>query len=60
MSLWADLRNAVRQVVLVQERVERLVVDVDKAEGRLLDHEQRLTRLETLISVALSRRLTRE
>jgi hypothetical protein len=55
MSLWAELRAAIRQVVLVQERVERLVADVEGAEGRLFDHEQRLVRIETLIEVAQQR-----
>jgi len=57
MSLWADLRSAIRQVILVQERVERLIVDVEKVEARLFDHEQRLTRIETLIRVAQRRQL---
>jgi hypothetical protein len=55
MSLWADLRSAIRQVILVQERVERLIVDVEKNADRLLDHDRRLTRIETLIAVAQRR-----
>lgn len=55
MSLWSDLRSAIRQVILVQERVERLIVDVEKAGERLLDHDRRLTRIETLISAAQRR-----
>jgi len=57
MSLWADLRGAIRQVILVQERVERLMVDVERGEARLFDHEQRLTRIETLVRVAQHRQL---
>jgi hypothetical protein len=60
MSFWTDLRNAIRQVVLIQERVERLSIDGDKNEDRLFDHEQRLTRLETLVAAALHRQLPRE
>jgi hypothetical protein len=52
MSIWTDLRGAIRQVILVQERVERLTVDVEKHEARLFDHEQRLVRIETLIRMA--------
>jgi hypothetical protein len=55
MSLWSDLRSAIRQVILVQERVERLIVDVEKNADRLLDHDRRLTRIETLIAVAQRR-----
>lgn len=52
MSLWADLRSAIRQVIVVQERVERLIIDVERSETRLFDHERRLTSIETLIRVA--------
>ncbi len=55
MSLWSDLRSAMRQVVLVQERVERLIADVEKNADRLLAHDRRLTRIETLIAVAQRR-----
>jgi hypothetical protein len=55
MSLWSDLRSAIRQVILVQERVERLIADVEKNADRLLDHDRRLTRIETLIAVAQRR-----
>jgi len=57
MSLWVDLRNAIRQVILVQERVERLIADVEKTEERLFDHDRRLTRIETLIAVVQHRQL---
>jgi hypothetical protein len=60
MSLWSDLRSAIRQAILVQERVERLIVDVDKVGDRLLDHDRRLTRIETLIAVARRRQLRSE
>ena len=33
MSLWTDLRDAIRQAILLQERVERLIVDVGKTHG---------------------------
>jgi len=56
MSLWADLRNAIQQVILVQERVERLIADVEKSEDRLFDHDRRITRIETLIAVSLGDR----
>lgn len=55
MSLWSDLRSAIRQMIVVQERVERLVVEIEKTKERLLDQDRRLTRLETLISAAQRR-----
>jgi hypothetical protein len=57
MSLWTDLRDAIRQAILLQERVERLIVDVGKTEDRLIDHDRRLTRIETMIALAQNRRL---
>lgn len=57
MSLWADLRDAIRKAILLEDRVERLIVDVGKAEERIMDHDRRLTRVETLIAFAASRRL---
>jgi hypothetical protein len=57
MSLWADLRSAIREVIVVQERVERLIVDVEKSEDQLVDHERRLIRIETLIAVVQQRQL---
>jgi hypothetical protein len=57
VSLWADLRDAIRQAILLEDRVERLIVDVGKAEERLIEHDRRLTRIETLIALAASRQL---
>jgi hypothetical protein len=58
MSLWSDLRSAIRQATRVQQRVERLVVEVEKVGDRLLDHDRRITRIETLIAVARRRQLS--
>ena len=55
MSVWSDLRKALRQAILVQERVDRLVVDVEKLGDRLLDHDRRLTRIETAMAMARRR-----
>lgn len=60
MSLWADLRGAIRQAILLQERVERLIVDTARNDDRLRDHDRRLTRIETLIALAQERRLSRD
>ncbi|MEO8467889.1 MAG: hypothetical protein ABI640_21415 [Gammaproteobacteria bacterium] len=57
MSVWAELRDAIRQAILLNERVERLSADFEKAQDRLIDHDRRLTRIETMIEVAQSRRL---
>jgi len=55
MSLWSDLRGAIRQAILVQDRVDRLVVEVEKVGDRLLDQDRRITRIETMIALARRR-----
>jgi hypothetical protein len=59
MSDWSELRSAIRQAILVQERVDRLSIDVEKIGDRLLEHDRRLTRIETLIAAARRRQLPR-
>jgi hypothetical protein len=57
VSLWAELRDAIRKAILLEDRVERLIVDLGKVEERLIDHDRRLTRIEALITFAASRQL---
>jgi hypothetical protein len=57
VSLWADLRDAIRKAILLEDRVERLIVDVREAEARIIDHDRRLIRIETLIAFAVGRQL---
>ncbi|HEX7238308.1 MAG TPA: hypothetical protein VF405_15175 [Gammaproteobacteria bacterium] len=57
MKVWSDLRRAIRQAILVQKRVDRLIIDVEKTTDRLLDHDRRLTHIETLIARARRRQL---
>ena len=58
VSIWSDLRDGVRQAILMNERVERLHVDVEKITDELRDHDRRLTRIEMLIELARSRQLS--
>jgi hypothetical protein len=55
MSLWAELRDAIRKAILLEDRVDRLTVDVDKLHDRLIEHDRRLTRIEALIAVGFGR-----
>jgi hypothetical protein len=55
-SIWSDLRRVIRRSTLVQQRVHRLIVEVDKIGDRLVDHDRRLTHIETLIAVARRKR----
>jgi hypothetical protein len=58
VSVWADLRDAIRTAMLLEDRVQRLIADVGKVEERLIDHDRRLTRIEALITFAASRQLS--
>ena len=60
MSIWTELRDGIRQAILTQERVERLTVDAQKMADRLLNHDRRLTRIETLIELAQANRLPKD
>jgi hypothetical protein len=57
MSVWTELRDGIRQAILVQERLERLSGELDRTVEELRDHDRRLTRIETMIEVARSRQL---
>ncbi len=57
MSVRDDLRDGIRKAILLQEHVERLARGVEKFDHQLLDHERRLVRIETLISMAQRRQL---
>jgi hypothetical protein len=56
MSLADRVLSGLKTVVLIEERVTTLTTTLrdlkSTAEGRLNDHERRLTRLETIIEIA--------
>ena len=56
MTLWSELRDAVRRAVLMEDRLERLNADVERSSDQLRDHERRLTRIETLMEIARANR----
>jgi hypothetical protein len=57
MSVWDEIRDGVRSVVLMQDRIERLSARTEKAAEQLADHDRRLVRIETLIELAQRQRL---
>ena len=60
MSLWSELRNGIRQAILLEDRVDRLIVDVAKLNDRIIEHDRRLTRVEAFIAFGFERRLPPE
>ena len=57
MGAWAELRDAVRNVILMQDQLERLSAESEEVSGKLADHERRLIRIETMIELAQRRQL---
>jgi ppGpp synthetase/RelA/SpoT-type nucleotidyltranferase len=57
MSAWAELREGIRKVILMQDRLERLSAGTEKMAGQLADHDRRLVRIETMIELAQRRQL---
>jgi len=59
MGLFDDIAGGVRKLILLEEKIDRLVDGVDRMRGDVDDHEKRLIRIETTIEIARARRLER-
>jgi hypothetical protein len=46
LSVWTDFSGALRNAILVQERIDLLAVAVDLMTHRLQDHDRRLVRIQ--------------
>ena len=55
MSAWSDLKDGIRQIILLESRIDQLNGAVDRLADQSLDHEKRLIRIETMIAVAQGR-----
>ena len=55
MSVWSDLKDGIRQIILLESRIDQLNGAVDRLAGQSLDHEKRLIRIDTMIEVAQGR-----
>ena len=56
MSLLSEIIKYGKDIVLLGERVDALVVERKEMSRRLEDHERRLIRIETLIEFSQTRR----
>lgn len=52
MSVWSDLKDGIRQIILLESRIDQLNGAVDRLADQSLDHEKRLIRIETMIAMA--------
>ena len=55
MSWIRDLGDNLRKIVLMEDKIDRLLNDVSEVNKLVLDHEKRLIRIETMIDMAQSR-----
>jgi len=52
MSVADRILNALREVVVMNERLQQLNAESEKLEARTANHESRLVRIETLIELS--------
>jgi hypothetical protein len=57
MSALDRIMSSIRQVILMEAKLQTLADGVEKVADLVLDHERRLIRIETLVEVAQSNRL---
>ena len=57
MSALDRIMSSIRQVILMEAKLETLADGVETVADLVLDHEKRLIRIETLVEVAQSNRL---
>ena len=56
MSAWGDIKDSVRKVILMQDKIDRLAGGLARLSVDVMDHEKRLIRIETMIEMAQVRR----
>jgi hypothetical protein len=57
VSLWTELRDAIREVLLLREQLTRALADIDRLQSWYQDHDRRITRMEAFFELAKSQRL---
>ena len=57
MSALDRIMSSIRQVILMEAKLQTLADGVENVADLILDHEKRLIRIETLVEVAQSNRL---
>ena len=56
MSAWSEVRDSVRKIILMQDKIDRLASGLSRLSTDVMDHEKRLIRIETMIEMAQARR----
>ena len=55
MSVWDDLKDNLRKIILMESRLDGVAGAVDRLGDQVFDHEKRLVRIETMIEMAQGR-----
>lgn len=56
MSAWSDIKDSVRKIILMQDKIDRLATGLSRLSTDVMDHEKRLIRIETMIEMTQPRR----
>ncbi len=54
MTAWSELKDSIRTIILMENRIDQLTDAVGRLADQSLDHEKRLIRIETMIEMAQS------
>lgn len=52
MSWVTDLGDSLKKIILMEDKIDRLLGEVNGLGDTVLDHEKRLIRIETMVEVA--------
>ena len=56
MSAWGDLKDSIRKIILMEDKLDRLSEGLSNVSEQVMDHEKRLIRIETMIEIAQDQR----
>lgn len=56
MSASSDIKDSVRKIILMQDKIDRLAGGLSRLSADVMDHEKRLIRIETMIEMTQPRR----
>jgi hypothetical protein len=49
VSAWADIRDSLREIILMRDKIECFAIGLSRLSADVMDHEKRLIRIETMI-----------
>ncbi|MEL7491645.1 MAG: hypothetical protein AAGJ73_13075 [Pseudomonadota bacterium] len=55
MSWISDLGENLKKIILIEDKIDRLLSDVCEINDTVLDHEKRLIRIETMVEMTAAK-----